>query len=73
MKKNVLELQKCDKIKFEIGDFDIFVEMEVDKIEPTENGKVKVWGTVLKTMITICKVGDYDYIEFPKMQMIETI
>lgn len=66
--KKISELVKGDKIKFEMGDFDMFITMEVDKVEGS-----KVYGTVLSTMLNITKVGKYDFVDFGIREWVDTI
>ena len=66
--KEVAKLVKGDKIKFEMGNFDMFITMEVDKVEGS-----KVYGTVLSTMLNITKVGKYDSIDFGTTKWVDTI
>ena len=66
--KKISELVNGDKIKFEMGDFDMFITMEVDKVEDS-----KVYGTVLSTMLNITKVRKYDSIDFGTTKWEQTI
>lgn len=57
--KKVSELQAGDRIRFEYGDFDKVIDMQVSKVEGTI-----VFGTVLYTNLTITSIGAEEYIDF---------
>ena len=72
MRKGIRDLKKGDKFKFEVGDFDKYVTMELDHLEEDSSNLV-VWGTVLATDLIITKVGKYDSAKFSYYETVEVL
>lgn len=73
MRKNVKDLIKGEKFRFEVGDFGCYITMQTDKVEQKDERTYRVYGTVLATRLKITEVGKYDFVDFRDWETVEVV